>query len=85
MDSIVTCLECLLDIISLSASEAKSTLISLFVNEEKATILINAPSSSLILDFILVAMYTNTSFGILKFSTSAFFFSIAIRVSKSGA
>jgi len=69
---------------SLSASEAKSTLTSLLVSEEKATILIRAPSSSLILDFILVAIYTITSFGMFKFSTSAFFFKIAILVSKSG-
>jgi hypothetical protein len=36
-------------------------------------------------DLIFVAMYTITSLGIFKCSTSAFFLSIAILVSKSGA
>ena len=76
---------CLFEIISFKASVAKSTVISRFVKDEYATILINAPSSSLMLDFILVAMYTITSLGTFSFSTSAFFFKIAILVSKSGA
>lgn len=43
--------------ISFNASVAKSTVTSLLVKEEYAIILINAPSSSLMLDFIFVAMY----------------------------
>ena len=80
----VICFPCFFDIISFNASVAKSTVTSLLVNEEYAIILIRAPSSSLMFDFILVAMYPITSFATFKFSTSAFFLRIAILVSKSG-
>ena len=42
---------------SFKASVAKSTLTSLLVKDEYAIIRINAPSSSLMFDFILLAIY----------------------------
>ena len=42
---------------------------------------VNVPSSSRMLDLILLAMYSNISLGTLRFSNSAFFRRIAILVS----
>jgi len=57
---------------SFSASFARSRSIFAFVSDEKATILISAPSNSLILEGIFSAIYISTSSGIFKFSFCAF-------------
>jgi len=73
------------DSMSFNASLASSTVISFSVSDEYAITLFKAPSSSLMFDAILSAMNTITSFGTVRFSSWAFFLSIAILVSRSGA
>jgi len=67
-----------------STSLARSVVISVFVRDAKAPNRVRAPSSSLTLEFILVAMKTATSWGSITSSASAFFRRIAILVSTSG-
>ena len=50
---------------SLRASRVSSTVISFLVSRESATMLVRAPSSSLMLDFMFVAMNFMTSLSML--------------------
>lgn len=84
MYSAVITLGLSLEIRSLSASLASSTVIGLLVKEENARILFKAPSSSLILEITVFAINKSTSSGTDKLSISAFLRKIAILVSKSG-
>ena len=69
---------------SLRASSASRTVISLFSRLLSATSLFRAPSSSRIFDLMFIAMYLITSLSISYPSFSSFLWRIAIRVSKSG-
>ena len=60
---------------------ASSIVIELCVNEALATILLNTPSSSLMFESILFAMFESIKSSIIIFSSCAFFLSIAKRVS----
>ena len=73
-----------MEIRSLSASFASSTVIGLFARDEKAIIRLSAPSSSRIFEITVLAIKRRTSSGTDRLSISAFLRKIAIRVSKSG-
>ena len=74
MSSGVTSLVSLGKMMSRRASSASAMLRSLCVNFANAVSLVSEPSSSRILDFMLLAIYSNISLGTLRFSDSCFCF-----------
>ena len=60
---------------------ANSIVIGLCVSEALATILLNTPSNSLILESILLAIFERIKSSMITFSSWAFFLKIAKRVS----
>ena len=70
-----------LNINSLITFSASSIVIGLCVRDARATILLNTPSNSRILESIFVAISAKILSSIIIFSSSAFFLNIATLVS----